>query len=177
MDAEVLDFPDQHFDAVVCRWGLMFLPNLGTSLSEIHRVLQPGTHFATSVWDVPPKVPFISMAFRLAQEMFELPPPPPGTPTLFGLAQGNLEQAMEKAGFTNIHSETLTVTTDFASVEELCSYLRDIAAPIMALLANQTVEKQAQFWDAFSDAARTYANENGQIQIPNSTICVVGKKS
>lgn len=27
-DSEKLDFPERHFDAAACRWGLMFLPSV-----------------------------------------------------------------------------------------------------------------------------------------------------
>ncbi len=48
-DAEALDFPEGSFDAVVCRWGLMFLPDVGAALSEIRKSLFPRGKFVTSV--------------------------------------------------------------------------------------------------------------------------------
>ncbi len=35
MDAEALDFQENNFDAVLSRWGLIFLPNLSTSYRSI----------------------------------------------------------------------------------------------------------------------------------------------
>ena len=40
-DAEKLDFPESHFDAIVCRWGLMFLPDVETTLKSALRRLVP----------------------------------------------------------------------------------------------------------------------------------------
>jgi ubiquinone/menaquinone biosynthesis C-methylase UbiE len=34
-DAEAIDLPPSSFDEVLCRWGLMFLPNLSGALFNI----------------------------------------------------------------------------------------------------------------------------------------------
>lgn len=41
------------FDAALCRWGLMFLPNLDNALDKIHRILLPGGKLAAAVWFEP----------------------------------------------------------------------------------------------------------------------------
>ena len=41
-DAEDLDFPDNHFDAVVSRWVLWTLPRPDVAIGEMSRVLKPG---------------------------------------------------------------------------------------------------------------------------------------
>jgi SAM-dependent methyltransferase len=50
-DAEALPFPDGSFDAVVCQFGLMFLPDKAQGLREARRVLVPGGLFVASVWE------------------------------------------------------------------------------------------------------------------------------
>ena len=40
-DALALPFADQSFDAVICQFGLMFVPEKLAALREIHRVLTP----------------------------------------------------------------------------------------------------------------------------------------
>ncbi|HLX05555.1 MAG TPA: methyltransferase domain-containing protein, partial [Candidatus Binatus sp.] len=41
-DAESLSLDAHSFDAVLCRWGLMFMPDLDGVLREMHRALKPG---------------------------------------------------------------------------------------------------------------------------------------
>jgi ubiquinone/menaquinone biosynthesis C-methylase UbiE len=41
-DIDMLELPDLSFDAVVCRWGLMFMPNLNNALSHIFHALISG---------------------------------------------------------------------------------------------------------------------------------------
>lgn len=49
-DAQALPFPDAQFDAVVCQFGLMFLPDKSLGFREAGRVLRPGGRFLFNVW-------------------------------------------------------------------------------------------------------------------------------
>lgn len=50
MDAESLDFPDNHFDAVICSLGLMYFPFPEKALKEMYRVVKPGGRASALVW-------------------------------------------------------------------------------------------------------------------------------
>jgi len=50
-DALQLPFEDQVFDAVVCQFGYMFLPDKAAGFAEARRVLRPGGAFLFNVWD------------------------------------------------------------------------------------------------------------------------------
>ena len=74
LDANVYDFPDATIDAVVCRWGFMFLSDLADALGRMRRSLKPGRFLAAVTWCEANKVPIISIrrsvmrAFDLLQE-------------------------------------------------------------------------------------------------------------
>ena len=177
MDAEALELPERSFDAVLCRWGLMFLPDLKAALSGMWRSLTPGGRMATCVWDVPPKVPMVSLAMGVIQKMFQLPPPPPGMPSPFSLADAAaLEQAFRDAGFSDVRSERMTVVVEFPSATGYADFLKDIAPPVRALLANQPEERQTEAWQAISEAAGQFSASDGTVRMPNEAIFVAGRR-
>ena len=45
-DAENLDLANSSFDAALCRWGLMLLPNLDAAIGKIYSSLVSGGRFA-----------------------------------------------------------------------------------------------------------------------------------
>lgn len=51
-----LPFADNTFDAISCRLGFMFFPDMQLAAKEMFRVLKPGGRLVTSVWDVPEKI-------------------------------------------------------------------------------------------------------------------------
>src|SRR5215471_7513729 len=58
MDAEAPDLPEQSFDIVLCRFGLMYLPDPQVALERLHTLLVPGGRLIAAVWGPPHKVPF-----------------------------------------------------------------------------------------------------------------------
>lgn len=50
LDLEQIAEPDGSFDVVLCREGLMLVPDPARAAREIHRVLRPGGRAAISVW-------------------------------------------------------------------------------------------------------------------------------
>src|SRR5260221_8759715 len=50
-DALELPFEENTFDAVVCQFGMMFLPDKQKGANEAYRVLKPGGRFINNTWD------------------------------------------------------------------------------------------------------------------------------
>lgn len=50
-DAQALPFADRSFDAVVCQFGVMFLPDKVRGFAEARRVLTPDGTFLFATWD------------------------------------------------------------------------------------------------------------------------------
>ena len=47
-DAEIIDLPTLIFDAALCRWGLMLLPDPKAAFSNVNKSLVNGGHFGSS---------------------------------------------------------------------------------------------------------------------------------
>lgn len=119
-DAENLELgTNQAFDAILCRWGLMFLPNLGNALVNIHQMLLPRGRLAVAVWSEPSKVPLISLLMSTATQYIQDPLVSQAVPGPFSLAEPDVfKKSLLKAGFIDIQSETINVTFEFDSAED-----------------------------------------------------------
>jgi SAM-dependent methyltransferase len=74
-DASALPFKDGVFDAVVCQFGLMFLPDPGRGFSEARRVLRPGGEFLANVWCPLDENPAAGLIHSVLSRMFADDPP------------------------------------------------------------------------------------------------------
>ena len=178
-DAEAIDLPASTFDAALCRFGLMFLPDLRTGLSNIYRSLVEGGRLAAAVWASPDKVPFIAVALNRAMKETKSPPPPPaGTPGPFSLSDETmLTNSLINSGFKNVTIERIDVNFEFDSAEVYTSFVYETAAPVQAMLANQPHERREEILKAITESARKYAkNDTPPVRMSNEAICVVGTK-
>jgi len=170
-DAESLAIEERNFDAVICRWGLMFMPDLVATLRGLHARLVPSGRLATSVWSTPDKVPMITLGADAVRKLAGLPPPPPGVLDPLRLADTSILQgALVDAGFKDVTIERLPVTFEFESPEAFTNFRADVAAPFRALLERQPPEMRQRILDAVTEAARAYAGADGRVRTTNETI-------
>jgi SAM-dependent methyltransferase len=176
MDSEALEFPEAGFDAALCRFGLMFLPDPGAAARRIRKALRPGGRFVAATWSVPPKVPMLSLAMATIQKQLHVPPPPPDVPSPFSLSDPEaMKRLLTRAGFEDARHETFTMVADFASADEYTRFLRDIAAPVRAVLAKQPADAQETVWQAIREAANAYASPDGTVRMPNEGFYFIGQ--
>ncbi|HXK32912.1 MAG TPA: methyltransferase domain-containing protein [Dehalococcoidia bacterium] len=103
VDAEDIPFEDASFDRVVSRWGVMFFPNTQKALSEIRRVLKPGSRATFAVWQAVGKNGWFNDLNELLRGAGLLQPPAPGMPTPFRFGEsGSLPRELEAAGFREV---------------------------------------------------------------------------
>jgi ubiquinone/menaquinone biosynthesis C-methylase UbiE len=176
-DAESLKLPSSSFDAIICRFGLMFMPDLVGALEAMRDALVPGGRISAAVWSTPDKVPSFVLPFQIVMKETGTPPPPPGTPGPFSLADtALLRQRFEQAGLHDIKIESITRNFKLPSPEEYVDFVKSTAAPLSAMMAGLPAARQQEIWDRVVDAARKHADSAGSINFANEVICVSAKR-
>ncbi|HSY78416.1 MAG TPA: class I SAM-dependent methyltransferase, partial [Verrucomicrobiae bacterium] len=165
-DAESLRLDPHSFDAVLCRWGLMFMPDLDGVVRGMHRALKPGGHFAAAVWSVADKVPMLGLARDAIQRITGITPPP-NAPGPMKLADTSiLERALLTAGFHDVTIERLIVTFEYPSPDAFADFRGEIGGT-RATLSKMPADVARQVRDAIVTSAREFATDAGVVRLSN----------
>jgi len=136
-DACNLEFAPNSFDAVSCRLGFMFFPDVQVAADEMARVLKPGGVVATTVWAGPAHNSWITTLVGAIKKHLSLPTPPPGAPHMFRCAEADtLPNLLQSAGLEVESCELLSGHVQCGSVEEYWQFMNDVVAPVVAALAS-----------------------------------------
>lgn len=135
-DASDLPFENCSFDAVSCRFGFMFFPDMQLAANEIYRVLKPGGRFATTVWNFPEKNFWVTAIMGTIMRLMEMPPPPPEVPGMFRCCKpGRMKDILEKAGFSDIEEREILSTLKTKSVDQYWEMMTEIGASVVTALS------------------------------------------
>ncbi len=105
-DMQTLPFADSSFDAVTCRFGLMFPPRRNSAVAEALRVVKLGGRAAYLVWG-PEQDNTVHRTLRPATlAYFGHPPGPPARRHILG-APGAISALLTAAGFTDVEEREL----------------------------------------------------------------------
>jgi SAM-dependent methyltransferase len=172
-EAASLREPTGSFDAVLCRWSLMFVPDLAAAARGIHDALKPGALLATAVWDTGDKVPMITIAGPQVRALLGIAPPPPGTPNPMSLADTSiLERALTGAGFRDFKVEPMNVTFEFDSPEKFLESRKDISYDFRTAMASQPPEMQRRLEELVIKEAQPYVGADGKMRCNNQTFLI-----
>lgn len=138
MDAQQIDLPDASVDGVICRFGLMLIPEPDRAIVEVRRVLRPGGRLAYGVWGPPDRNPWMTLlAMAVMQHGHEPPGDPFGPGGPFSLADQDRNRALlAGAGFTDVRAEEIPATFVFDSFDHYWTVQSEAAGPLALLISS-----------------------------------------
>ena len=172
LDGNGFDFPDATIDAIVCRWGLMFLSDLTDALARMQRSLRAGRGLAASTWCEPEKVPIISVR-RSVMRAFDIPP---GGNDPFRLSSAaTLHAAAVSAGFDEVDVTRSVVAYEFATAQAFVDAQRALHESRLTTLLSRTAGQQEEFWRALGAAAEPYTGASGVVRMPSEILLLAAR--
>ena len=160
-DATNMPFEDNTFDHVICRFGIMFFPDIESGLREMTRVLKPGGKLAVAVWAAPELNSFITLMAMIVAERLNLPKPGPDTPGIFRCAQsGSTNQLLTNVGLSKVMEYSVNGEATFESPAKYWDVFSDVAGPIMEALNNEPPEVINEIKEAVIEKAATMIRDN-----------------
>ena len=175
-DVCALPFRDYTFDAISCRFGFMFFPDIALAAREMLRVLKPEGKLAVAVWDVPEKNFWVTAIMGTINKHLNLPAADPAAPGMFRCAQdGVMIRLLCDAGFRNVAVGRVAGKLQVHTTEVYWNMMNEIAAPVVAALSQASPEIQSQIKaEVFQKVQERYPE--GRVDIQSSALTVYGEK-
>jgi SAM-dependent methyltransferase len=169
-DAEMLDFEDDSFDAVVMNFGMLHLAHPEDAIDEAFRVLHAGGRYAFTVWDVPEKAKGFGIILDSTQSHGTTDVPLPEGPPFFRFSDPEeCRRTLGAAGFLNVQSLQVPQVWRLDSGDALLEVFRDAAVRTAALLRAQTPAALQKIRDAVVAQAEEFRHGDS-IDLPMPAI-------
>jgi ubiquinone/menaquinone biosynthesis C-methylase UbiE len=171
-----LPFADNTFDAISCRFGFMFFPDMLLAAKEILRVLKPGGRVATAVWNVPEKNFWVTAISSTIGKNMDLPVPPPEAPGIFRCAtSGQIQNLFIQAGFKNTSEQVVDAKLKCGTTDVYWNMMTEVAAPVVSALskADETLKEKIKS-EVYQVVNEKYPD--GKIRIDSSALVIYGEK-
>ncbi len=171
-----LPFSNNSFDAVSCRFGFMFFPDMQVAANQMARVLKPKGKIAISVWNIPEKNFWVTATMGTIMRHIEIPPNPSGAPGIFRCSgPGMMKEIFEAAGFKNIAEKEITTTLNCGTVQRYWSMMTEVGAPIDAALSKADDKlREIIRKEVFELVTQKYPED--EIRIDASAIIITAEK-
>jgi ubiquinone/menaquinone biosynthesis C-methylase UbiE len=171
-----LPFAANTFDAISCRFGFMFFPDMLLAAKEMVRVLKPGGKIATSVWNVAEKNFWITSMMGAINKNMELPASLPGTPGMFRCAKESLMSGLFlQAGLRNVSVTEVSGRLNCKTADVYWNVMTDIAAPVVEALSKaDDAMKEKIKSEVYQAVNQKYPD--GNVLIDSSALVIYGQK-
>ena len=175
LDAERMDLEDDSVDRVLSRWGYMLMADPATALKETNRVLRPEGRLVFVVWATPDKNLWAATPGMVMVERGAMPPPEPGAPGIFALADHDrIRELVTAAGFADPKIEEVPFIFEYEDLDLHWRATTELAGPLAAALAQLPADEQQAVKDEVGSRLEQF-HKNGRYEVPAASIGVVAE--
>lgn len=176
-DAANLSLSDASVDGIVCRFGLMLVPDMERAAAEIARVLRPGGRLVLAVWASSSVNPWITAAGRAALDLGFAEPPDHDAPGPFRLGDPErLRSVVESGGLEIELVEEVGVSWSADSADAWWETTRDTSRMLSTLLESLSPAEVIALRDRAAELLREFAAEDGSLSVPGLARIVVATR-
>jgi SAM-dependent methyltransferase len=162
LEAERMNLQTDSVDGVLCRWAYMLMSDPATAFAETRRVLRSGGRLAFSVWASRERNPALSLVGRVLESQGHIPPPEPGAPSAFAMADPvRIRELVVGAGFADPGVEEVSFRLSFADQEAYWRYLTQTSASAAPVLRSLPTAAQEAVREQVHEAAVPYHSGEG----------------
>jgi ubiquinone/menaquinone biosynthesis C-methylase UbiE len=158
MDGGNLDLPDSSFDAIICRFALMYLDDPVSGLRGMKRVLKPNGRVSVVVYGVNGS-PEFSRAVSVVRQRLGIPQAQSPAHSLG--EEAVLRQNLVEGGFSEIEIHALELPMRMASTEECVGYLQATSPTLKELTSPLSQDERKAVWKEVQKALTIYEGEKG----------------
>lgn len=167
VDAASIDLPDACADGVLCRWGVMLVPDCEAASREMARVMRPGARTAVAVWAEPERNDWMTAAGRAALALGLVERPPPDAPGPFRLADPErLPRLLEQAGLTVAGTEEVEITWWVASLDDWWQVALDTSRMLARAVESATAAEVSAVRAGAAERLEQYVAADGSVAVP-----------
>jgi SAM-dependent methyltransferase len=176
LDLEQIDQPDDSYDVVLCREGLMLAVDPAAAAREIRRVLRPGGRVALAVWGPRDRNPWLGAVLDSVSAQLGAPIPPPGIPGPFALEDaGRLASILEGAELADVAVSELEVPLKIGSFDEWWARTTALAGPLAKMLESLHPDAAQELRARAQEASKPYETAEG-LEFPGVTLVGSGRR-
>ncbi len=175
-DAAALSLESRSVDGVLCRFGIMLVPEMERVASEIERVLRPGAAAVLAVWASTRVNPWMTAPGRAALELGYTEPPDPEAPGPFRLADPDRLRAVIASGGLQLEAvEDVPVSWIAESLDEWWEATCDTSRLLTTLLARLSTDEAVALRQGAERHLAEFVRPDGSVAAPGVARVVLAR--
>ena len=170
-DAGALPFGDAEFDAAVCGFGIIHLPDPRRGLREMHRVARPGARIGVSVWTAPGPGNGFGLVYSAIRAHADMNVPLPEGPDFFQFSEpGTLERSLAGCGFDEPAATVVPQAWEFERADDLARAIFEGTVRARGLVMAQTETTRQAIVADIEAGMEKFRDADGRFRVPMPAI-------